>query len=515
MAKIIEKEILCQIGLEDFAVESIGSVPFVQRYREFCNLMKRKTPNFDFERTFAEPVVNSVSKVVEWYYCPGTEPAIRLSEIKKTNEILYNSYCKKRSDIISVIKKAASNASENEKEYFNVLCTNLESEHSDTFTYGYDDNILFGIWGMNMKKGRQIMSVVTDGKEDQRTYSITYHVEGQGLLKPFNKIHRRHGHILQGENDIPQPIADEDYEFKEWLPEPPFGKPVTNNKGYTAVFRHKESANIESKPNDNAEIDDDIDTENTPEPESDTGNSISKHIVSFTADEHLTLHGDTQFEKNHNDVINKDEIPGIETDRGYEFVEWDKNPEGYIVDNDVNFHARCRKIEKAPKFVDRTPFAFWPFLHNLLKWLLLLLLLALVVLFLWYLLGNHNLNFCGCNCDDDTVLVVPDPPTKRVIPKEYDCNSTVASGRDEGYVGYVDMHQDTGTFQFHYDTRIHRDSIVIYDGKGINGNVIFRYGGGTNGWKNKMVKFNNRFITIKVRAIDSSTFWNFTVDCPN
>ena len=519
MSNLLEKEILCQTSLEDFAVESVGGVPFMRRYGEFRNLMKRKLPRIDFEQTFAEPVENGTRKVVEWHYLPGSESPERLSDIKNSNESLYNEYCSKRDKIVGEIRKVAAEASGNEKDFFDIL--NLDNEYSDTFTYGYDGKVLFGIWGMVMKKGRQISSVITDGTEDQRTYTISYHIEGEGTLAPFTKIHRRHGHVLQGDNDIPQVTAADGYEFKEWTPEPPYGKAVTSNKDYIAVFQavesHEEQEGMVDKPDEEV-----IDSEN----DSGKGDIIDddqqSHTVTFTADDHLKLHGDTRYEKRHNEQIIKDEIPGIETDPGYEFVEWDKNPENHTVTEDVNFHARCRKIEKEKVVTDEVErFAFWPFLHGLLKWLLFLLLLALIALFLWYLFGNHNLNFCGCNCDEDTVIVDPDPnkkdPFKDVIPQEYDCNSTVKSGRDEGFLGYIDMHQDSGTFQFHYNTQVHRDSIVIYDGKGMNGRILFQYGGGTGDgvWCDANVAFFNRFITVKVRAIDSGTVWNFRVDCPD
>ena len=82
MSVVKDKIVLCQIGLADFSIESVNQVPFYKRYSEFCRLFASKIPSVDFESCFAQPQENNAKKTIEWYFKPGTESPMKLSELK-------------------------------------------------------------------------------------------------------------------------------------------------------------------------------------------------------------------------------------------------------------------------------------------------------------------------------------------------------------------------------------------------------------------------------------------------
>jgi len=95
------------------------------------------------------------------------------------------------------------------------------------------------------------------------------------------------------------------------------------------------------------------------------------------------------------------------------------------------------------------------------------------------------------------------------------CDTITASGGDEGYAGSFDMGQKSGSFIFQYNTRIIPDRITIYDGENVGEKVIFKYEGGTKGWENATVNFNNQTITVEIIGLGEGTGWTFIVNCPN
>ena len=566
MPVVKNKTALCHVGLSDFLVESVNEVPFYKRYFEFVKLFSSKVPSVDFEMCFAQPQENTVRKIIEWYYIPGNESPMKLTEIKENAPELYDACVQQRKDIVGKIRAALANAAENEQKYLNVILINLEADYIDSITYCYDNHILIGIWGMRTKTGRQIDSVITEGVLDHRAYKVTYQVEGSGVIKPFSSINRRHGHILQGERDIPQVIPDQGYYFKEWVPEAPHGKEVKSDSVYTAVCERKQT------PVDGG------DGLTTPPPVEDGRNRCR---VCFNAGEHGTVQGSTDCELYAGERLTREVIPGVVAKEGYRFVGWDKNPEDYIVYEDVEFTAQYEEIvkeeEKTPFIVrfnkgehgtlkgqtqyekydgdkvvsDEVPdveaeegyrFIGWDkdpngymvhqdveftalykeswWAHFLgwgsgcLNWLLSLLLLGLIGLLLWYLLaGFRNFNFCGCDCDEP---LPPIPDTNVVVYPEGTCNEVTESGGEQGIVKHVQMGEKSGTFLFEYNTYSIVDKIEIYNGKNQKGKPIFKYEGGTHGVISENVTFNSSdgYITIVVTGSQPGTDWVFKVNCP-
>lgn len=476
MPVVKDKIILCHIGLADFAVESVNEVPFYRRYYEFCKLFASKVPSIDFEKCFAQPQENNAKKIIEWYYSPGNEVPMKLTEIKAVDPDLYQTCLQQRQRIIADIQAAKSKSNENEQKYLNAVLVNLEQDYIDSITYCYDDHILIGVWGMRTKTGRQIDSVITEGVLDHRAYKIAYQVEGMGKIAPFTTINRRYGHILHGDKDIPRVIPEDGYIFKEWVPEAPHGKEVKSDLVYTAVCEKPEEIPNEGTSGTG-------ETKGPGEAEGPSGpeNEKRRFQVRFNTGEHGVPLGQAWYEKEEGDAVRLEEVPSVESQEGYKFIGWDKNPDGYVVTEDVEFVAQYEEVppeeelfkvrfdqgdhgilhgqtlyekhknetvypsevpdveaDDGYRFVgwDKDPnnhvvtedvvfvaqyeevkeswwSRFWGWGSGCLNWLLTLLLLGLIGLLLWYLLsGYRNFNFCGCDCDEIVVPVDPGDDNK-------------------------------------------------------------------------------------------------------
>lgn len=578
MPIVKDKNVICHIGLADFAVESVNDVPFYRRYSEFCKLFARMVPSVDFEKCFAQPQENNTKKIIEWYYVPGNESPMKLSEVQAVDADLYQSFVQQRQGIIDGIRAALVKANENEQKYLSAVLVNLEEDYIDSITYCYDDHVLIGIWGMRTKTGRQIDSVIKEGVLDHRAYRITYQIEGKGRMKPFSAINRRYGHILHGERDIPQIIPEEGYFFKEWVPEAPHGKEVKSDLVYTAVCAKIEVDGIpggsgDSQPENQCQVrfstgehgdpmgqawyqknkGDVLRAEEVPSVNPHEGFKFvgwdknpdgyvvnedvefvaqyeevgkeeeHRYQVRFDKGEHGELKGRTLYEKRKDEIVLESEVPEVVPDEGYRFVRWDKEPKNHVVTEDVVFVALYEEVKKS--WWER----FWGWGSGCLNWLLTLLLLGLIGLLLWYLLaGFRNFNFCGCDCEEYEEIVIPETKTyfdpQEYVPLEEDpCGRVTESKYNQGVIKPVNMGRTMGVFQFDYNTYTAKDEITIYNGKTPTGQPIFHYKGGTmldgtdsSGNVTKMVRFNSNdgYITVVVKPVDSGTRWDFTVNCP-
>lgn len=152
--------------------------------------------------------------------------------------------------------------------------------------------------------------------------------------------------------------------------------------------------------------------ESAQEPEPQPESKVESFSVIFNTGENGILNGNSVLSKQNNEIITESEIPKIESKKGYEFIGWDKNPNDYLVSENVEFTAQYREISLPPPPFTRLPWykRFWNWLRTLflgkgcLKWLLwLLLLLLLLLLFGWL--------FRGCNGGGGSGTIVPIPDT--------------------------------------------------------------------------------------------------------
>jgi len=522
MAIVKDKTKLLTTSLSDFSIEMVNGIPFYERYAEMGNIFKKYVSSVDFSQCFAQPNVNSATKELEWYCFKVSDDAVidRLSDLEKTNPQAYEDAQKQVDKVVQAIKSGINNATENDRLYLNAALKGIEGEDAKITTYLCDGKILFGIWGMKKIPGRDLEVLIREDASDHRVFSINYTIQEGGKLS-FSSINRKYGYTL-GPNDVPTVEAPKGWKFTKWSPQIPHGTKVTDNLVFTAVCERDSvgTDGVNGVDNSDETIVDSNDggSDNNGNPD-----NPKEHTVRFKSESGGTLDGKTELTKRDGDKILSNEIPNPVPKEGYRFIGWDRNPVNHTVTEDTEFVARYEEVPEKKSWWA----GFWGWGAGCLNWLLLLLLLALLGLLLWYLLGRHNLFFCGCNCNDtyDTVWIEPEPeidttddivPEEEITPaEEYPCNSEQHSGGEQGYLGEFDMGQQSGTFPFEYDTYTQHDRITIYDGKGTRGNVIYRYEGGSEGMVLKRLRFSQRWVTVKVEGLESGTSWEFNVGCPN
>lgn len=515
MATIVKGKIcLCQTSLNDWSPEKVNGVLFYDRYQEFLRLFSAKIPGVNFEQCFAQPVYNDETKDVEWFIVPMDEYPSTLKEIPEP----FAEAEKKR--IINAIKKASQTLSDNDLKYLNPILVTLLSDKVDDITYHSNGKVVFAIWGMNLKKGKELREVITDDIKDHRIHHVTYMVQGKGELS-FTDIVRRHGHELKGETDIPTFAPAPGYRVKEWLPESPSGVPVNGPLEFTIVFEKvagaaapddipEEAAGIAAEP-----VAEDIPPEAiTEEPKPEEPNYYD---VKFTSDDRGVIKGQAEYRKKEGDRMLQSEVPFAEPREGYRFVGWTMNPIDYVVNGDTVFSAQYEPIEET---VVHGP---WGWFSGCLSWLLAALLLALIAFLVWFLLGNHNISFCkGCDCDCNKEIVVDEEEEEKIPDFEDNvdvskCESSQsANGADVDYQGAFDMGQQSGDFWLHYDNYSVADRIIVYDGPSNNSKIIYNPGfEATYDMQDRRLHFTNRWIYVEViKNPNGGTAWEFSVDCP-
>lgn len=486
MSTVKNKRKLCETSLSDFSIEQIDGVPFYSRYPEIERLFRKLVPTVEFGKCFAQPHENKARRVVEWFYSPGVESPSRLADLSNIDAISFEEAVTQRNSIIRTIESAMEMAGDNERKFLKAALSGIMSPDSDSTTFFYDGQILFGIWGMCAKQGRNLEDVIREDVLDHRVFNVNYEVSGDGSLS-FSSIGRKHGHKISP-SDVPLVTPAKGWSFTKWEPDIPQGctvikdmtftavcekeelgegdplgigvPPITNGQNidtpfpdpdkphYRVLFKNEEGGSLHGcteyhklegdlvlsdeipcvLPEDGYEF---IGWE--PQPDGFVVHSdvdfIAKfrekddvYNVHFVSEDGGILEGCTDYTKHDGDSIRRDEIPSAIPDDGYEFVGWDRQPEGYEVHSDTKFVARFR--EKSDSWWSR----FWGLGAGCLNWLLTLLLLGLIALLLWYLLGKHNFSLCGCDCGCNEYVVVPDTsitPKPKPVPID-----TIHDGED-------------------------------------------------------------------------------------
>jgi len=141
-------------------------------------------------------------------------------------------------------------------------------------------------------------------------------------------------------------------------------------------------------------------------PESPNENPTEKkYTIRFNSGQDGELSGESEVIKVSGDSIAQDDIPEVLPKEGYEFTNWNENPNNYTITGDKEFTAQYKSI--TPPILTLPWYTrFWNWLRGLfagkgcLKWLLwLLLLLILLLLFCWLLKG----------CNSENSMPIPSP----------------------------------------------------------------------------------------------------------
>lgn len=440
MSEVIGKKILCKTNLNDLSVEYVNQSPFYERYVEFVNVFKKELLDVDFEAVFAQPVKDGNELV--WYIPSEMNGVVLVDSSDESSD-------KKITELLHKIEETASKADENTKHYFNAILSanyvNYKLPNGD---------VVFGVWGVKDRIGHPLATVIKELDIDRRIHHIRYVIEGKGNLS-FAEIHRKHGHVLQGDKDIPIVTPASRYKHSEWKPNPS-GHKVLGDVVFTAVcepdgsclvkFKAGEGGRLEGvtelvkKPGNvivmeeipetipedgysfvgwnpvieaNTPIGEDciftalfkknniiVNGDDTTDIDQHEGNDEYPvfHKVTFVEGKNGTIEGNKEFKIEHDKIFNETDAPIVSAKNPYEFAGWDKSF-GPIVADTV--YTACYK--KVPWY---RRLWLWLTGKGCLKWLLWLLLALLLFILLLYCIGSCN------RCSKG---VTPDNPSKEEI----------------------------------------------------------------------------------------------------
>ena len=436
MTTVKGKTRLCQSKLGDFNIEQINGSPFYNRYVEFLRVFRKHMKGLDPDVVFAQPIENPSKGTLDWYIPVCNDTPITLSDLKRSDENLYNHYRDIYNDVSSRLKNISTSiANSQEKEYFDCAIKSLDKDYIEDVTYCHDGNVSFVAWGMSMRKGRSINTVITDDIKEHRVHKVTFVVQGKGSLEGKANILRKHGHILQT-NEIPTVKPSIHYSFTEWLPMAPQGKVVVADATYTAICKRTDDYKVEFMSSEGGTLDGNtslslkvgqvLEESMTPTPVANEGYTfkewspcitygvapdddlkftaiferttidnavppvsspipILRHI-SFSAGEHGSINGQESFDLYDGEIIPESYIPKVEAKKGYTFTGWDK-PIDKPITEDTTYNA----VYKKEPWWKRFWLLLWGdgcLTKGCLTWLLRLLLFALIALLLWWLLRS-------------------------------------------------------------------------------------------------------------------------------
>lgn len=416
MSSVKDKIKLCSIDLNGVFVENINGVPFYERYIEFGNTLRKYVNDKRCHEAFAQPVFNPTNNTLDWYVPSGFSNPIKLSDLKGTQD--GDEYSSIKENAIKQIERIMPDIPEHDQKYLKCLIKYASSDYADEMVFCNDGNIIFGVWGLKMINGKSISTSIRTDIDDNRIYSINYSIRGNGVLVGVKGvIKRRHGHILNGNKDIPNVVPEEGYEFSSWEPNAPQNKKVESNLNFVAVCtKLPEEAPVEQIIETSAE--ESIST--TEEP------TFSN--VRFNGGNQGKIKGIDSIKAKNGVPIPTGLIPRIKPRRGYEFSGWDSDITEPISADKV-FTAQYKKQEKPSErglFGGGGLFGWgrsifggfgggW--LSGCLSWIMGAILLALLIFLL-------SLLFRGCGTSSVRIPtrtapipeVIQEPKIKEVAP---------------------------------------------------------------------------------------------------
>lgn len=411
MSSVKDKIKLCSTEMNGLIVENINGVPFYERYVEFENTIKKHITDRKYHNMFAQPVFNTTNNMLDWYVSPEFSNAIRLSELRDTQE--GEEYSQMKDSAVQYIKRLSTELSEHDQKYLKCLIKHASSEFSDDMVYCQDGKILFAVWGLKLLNGKSLSTSIRTDIDDKRVYSITYTIKGNGVFSGVKGvIKRRHGHVLNGNKDIPVVIPEDGYEFSSWEPDAPHNRTVESDMTFTAVC-----SKIVVPPPTEEPVVNDVD-ETTVQPEEPPFSNVR-----FDGGEHGRIKGlDTVRAKN-GEPVPPMCIPNVKAKRGYEFTGWDSDVNEPI-NGDKVFTAQYKQKERGSLFRGlfsggglfgwgRSIFGGFGggWFSGCLSWLMGAILFGLMIMLL-------SMLFRGCDVSTPRVPRVSKPVPEHVIPQQ-------------------------------------------------------------------------------------------------
>ena len=251
MAKIIGKELLCRVDLKYFkAIQGIGNKTLFDRFLSLDNIVKN---NIDplYQGFLAYPVKEG--GFITFHGKTYSETPHILSELQGEEREKYETI---KSETVSHFEQKTALLKTSGKAEDAEFLAGAVKFIDDRFVYCYDDLVVLGVWGMQLRDNiREDISVIRkdlrlkkkkeidDKKEDIVVdpdspivpYHISFHAGENGVIYGDTYIKKEPNSFLTDE-EIPHIEPYEGYVFDGW-DENPSGYEITGDKKFVAQYR--------------------------------------------------------------------------------------------------------------------------------------------------------------------------------------------------------------------------------------------------------------------------------------
>jgi len=257
MPKVKRKKQLCSCERKYFkSIQGIGNHTLFDRYSDIENVVNKKIDE-KFRCFLAQPVVES--DTITWFSKLYNETPQRFSELHGEERVKYEQI---KNDTI-VHYQSTINTLKNEGK--NSEAESLENAIkfiNDDFLYCYDNSIVLGIWGMQLKENvREPLGIAMKNlflkkkKSQQETslpidlphsnpekpkdtltdpFSVQFNAGEGGSLNGNSELSKQTGEIV-AENEVPKVETKEGYKFTGWDKNPNDFN-VTNDTEFVAQY---------------------------------------------------------------------------------------------------------------------------------------------------------------------------------------------------------------------------------------------------------------------------------------
>lgn len=251
MATVINHELLFSTDLKFFkAVQILGGKTIFDRYK-LASLMLDK---FDkkYRNFLAYPVKESDKIEFHGIIARNDNPQI-LSELQ---DHVASKYQNIKAETLAYYNSKIEDLKATDKDKAEFLADAIKSV-DDRFVYCYDDKVILGVWGMQMrdnvrediiilwrnssqkrKKDEKLEEVVDSEPEivpPITPFNVSFNPGENGTLNG-NSFVAKDANSYLGDDEIPQVAPKDGYEFIGWS-ETPTGYQVTEDKEFTAQYR--------------------------------------------------------------------------------------------------------------------------------------------------------------------------------------------------------------------------------------------------------------------------------------
>jgi len=244
MATVIGKKELLQTDLKYFkALQGIDGKKIFERFElAEANIIK-KYIDPKYQDLLSYPVLDG--QIITFYGTKYFDTPQILSDLSGDD---LNKYLEIKAETIAHHNNKISDLINENKNTEAEFLENALKYIDDRFIYCYDDKVVLGVWGMQLRDNFRgeiweicknlVQKKPTPPPPPPSAYTISFNAGSSGTLNGNSSITKQPAEILIG-SDIPQIKPNEGFEFTGW-DENPEGYQVNGDREFTAQYRQTE-----------------------------------------------------------------------------------------------------------------------------------------------------------------------------------------------------------------------------------------------------------------------------------